>query len=232
MSDPTEHPESSASGRRAASISDESKLSDVSDRKSSRSTGSLTIENGDGREVDSKEADSNNDSASSLSSNSRNQRPPPPERVITRTVSEVRDGIANQREDIEIEGQPLSASELEKAPSRRSQPRDPNLVTWDGPDDPANPKAWSFKRKWAAVSVVSMFTFISPVSSTMLAPATTAIGRELGIDSSFEQALTLSIFVLAYGVGPLVVGPMSEVYGRVPVIQLSNLVYLFFNLGW
>ncbi len=39
----------------------------------------------------------------------------------------------------------------------------------------------------------------------------------------------LSVFVLAYAVGPLVLGPLSEIYGRVPVLQLSNLLYLIFN---
>ena len=41
--------------------------------------------------------------------------------------------------------------------------------------------------------------------------------------------MVLSIFVLAYAVGPLFLGPLSEVYGRVPVLQLANLVYLIFN---
>jgi multidrug resistance protein len=65
----------------------------------------------------------------------------------------------------------------------------------------------------------------------MIAPALDAISRDLDIPNAIEQALTLSIFVLAYAVGPLFLGPMSEMYGRVPVLQLSNLIYLFFNLG-
>ncbi|KIH90317.1 MFS multidrug transporter [Sporothrix brasiliensis 5110] len=108
---------------------------------------------------------------------------------------------------------------------------DPNLVKWEGPDDPENPKNWTISRKWAAVFVVSLFTFISPVSSSMVAPALPDIGRELDITSSVEQLLTLSIFILAYAVGPLFLGPLSELYGRVIVLQLSNLLYLFFNLG-
>ncbi|KAL1892202.1 hypothetical protein Sste5346_007158 [Sporothrix stenoceras] len=108
---------------------------------------------------------------------------------------------------------------------------DPNLVKWEGPDDPQNPKNWTIGRKWAAVFIVSLFTFISPVSSSMVAPALPDIGRELHITSSVEQLLTLSIFILAYAVGPLFLGPLSELYGRVIVLQLSNLVYLFFNLG-
>lgn len=142
---------------------------------------------------------------------------------ITRSVSEVHDGIES-RHDVEVGS---VAEKLEPEPIQR----DPNLVGWEGPDDPKNPKNWTFRKKWAAITIVSFFTLISPVSSTMLAPATPQIGKDLGIDSSFEQALTLSIFVLAYAIGPLFLGPLSELFGRVPVLQLSNLLYLFFNLG-
>jgi multidrug resistance protein len=79
--------------------------------------------------------------------------------------------------------------------------------------------------------IVSSFTFISPVSSSMVAPALGAISREFNITNEVEQSLVLSIFVLAYAIGPLFLGPLSEMFGRVIVLQLANLVYLFFNLG-
>ncbi|KAN0096123.1 MFS multidrug transporter-like protein [Hyaloscypha variabilis] len=142
-------------------------------------------------------------------------------------VPEVRDGIEDQR-DVDVEAARLERVKSSK--SRRSV-RDPNLVTWEGPDDGANPKNWSTSRKWAATLVVSSFTFISPVSSSMVAPALTAIAREFHITNEVEQSLTLSIFVLAYAIGPLFLGPLSEMYGRVIVLQTSNLLYLFFNLG-
>ncbi|KAG7138415.1 Efflux pump vrtL like protein [Verticillium longisporum] len=41
----------------------------------------------------------------------------------------------------------------------------------------------------------------------------------------------MSIFVLAYALGPLAWGPLSELYGRIIVLQLTNLFYMFFNLG-
>jgi MFS family permease len=65
----------------------------------------------------------------------------------------------------------------------------------------------------------------------MVAPALEAIGSEFGISNSVELSLTLSIFVLAYAIGPLLMAPLSEMYGRVYVLQLSNLLYFFFNLG-
>ncbi|ROW05468.1 hypothetical protein VSDG_00228 [Cytospora chrysosperma] len=118
---------------------------------------------------------------------------------------------------------------LEKQPTPRHL-ADPNLVTFDV-DDPGNPKTWKFGRKWAAVFVVSTFTLISPISSTMTAPALKYIAADLNITTEIEQELSLSIFVLAYAIGPLLLGPLSELYGRVIVLQLSNLFYLFFNLG-
>ena len=87
------------------------------------------------------------------------------------------------------------------------------------------------KKKWAATLVVSSFTFISPVSSSMVAPALTSIAKEFNITNEVEIQLTLSVFVLAYAVGPLFLGPLSEIYGRVPVLQLSNLFYLIFNIA-
>ncbi|KAK8152891.1 MFS multidrug transporter-like protein [Phyllosticta citrichinensis] len=140
-------------------------------------------------------------------------------------VPEVRDGIPDER-DVELGPDPP----LEKAATSRSQ-KDPNLVTFNGPDDPAIPKNWSMKRRWAATLIVSSFTFISPVSSSMVAPALSSIAKDLNITSEFEQQLSLSIFVLAYAIGPLFLGPLSEIYGRVPVLQLANAFYLAWNLG-
>lgn len=115
--------------------------------------------------------------------------------------------------------------------SRRSKKgKDPNIVTWEGPDDPKNPRNWSLKRKWAATFIVSSFTFISPVSSSMVAPALGAISAEFGVTNEVVSAMILSIFILAYAVGPLIFGPLSEVYGRVPVLQIGNLFYLIFNI--
>ena len=65
----------------------------------------------------------------------------------------------------------------------------------------------------------------------MVAPAFTAIARDLNITSDIELQMTLSIFVLAYAIGPLFLGPLSEVYGRVHVLQLANLFFLCWNLG-
>lgn len=69
---------------------------------------------------------------------------------------ENRDGIEDIR-DIE------SGPRLQKTKSRKSmkstKSRDPNLVTWEGPDDVENPKNWAFSRKWAA-TIIGMFSTV------------------------------------------------------------------------
>ncbi|KAI0636206.1 MFS polyamine transporter [Trametes polyzona] len=108
---------------------------------------------------------------------------------------------------------------------------EPLIINWDGPDDPQNPKNWTFKKKWAATAIVSAFTFISPVSSSMMAPASNQIAEQFGITNTSVIALLTSVFVAAYAFGPLLLGPLSELFGRSRVLQLANMWYLAWNLG-
>ncbi|KAI0300487.1 MFS general substrate transporter [Multifurca ochricompacta] len=104
-------------------------------------------------------------------------------------------------------------------------------VHWDGPHDPENPRNWSFKKKWGATIIVSAFTFITPVSSAMIAPASEQLAKRFDIHSTVLLATTTSIFILGYAFGPLFLGPLSELYGRSHVLQISNLWYLIWNLA-
>ena len=51
--------------------------------------------------------------------------------------------------------------EKEAQVSEEQQELDPNVVDWDGPDDPAKGVNWPIKKKWRIVLLVSIFTFIS-----------------------------------------------------------------------
>lgn len=64
----------------------------------------------------------------------------------------------------------------------------------------------------------------------MVAPALAKLSNDLNTHGEFETELALSIFILAYAVGPLFFGPASELYGRHYVLQGSNLWYLVWNL--
>ena len=50
----------------------------------------------------------------------------------------------------------------EKHEDPRDEPsRDPNIVDFDGPDDPAKAVNWTSKKKWTIISILSVITFIT-----------------------------------------------------------------------
>ncbi|KIJ49827.1 hypothetical protein M422DRAFT_246196 [Sphaerobolus stellatus SS14] len=104
-------------------------------------------------------------------------------------------------------------------------------VDWDSSEDPENPRNWPKGKKWAATIVVSSYEFISPLASSMMAPAVPEISRQFDISNTVVQSMLVSIFILAYAFGPLFLGPLSEIFGRARVLQLSNLFFLAFNLA-
>jgi MFS family permease len=63
----------------------------------------------------------------------------------------------------------------------------------------------------------------------MVAPSLSSIAYDFGIESPIEQVLVMSVFLLAYAIGPFVLGPLSEIYGRVVVLQSANMLFLVLN---
>lgn len=97
-------------------------------------------------------------------------------------------------------------------------------------DDPSNPHNWPAARKYVNTILLSALVFNTLMSSTMVAPALSQIRRDLNIASNTQTQLVLSIFVLSYAFGYFVWAPLSEVYGRKPVLQIANLWFLIWNL--
>jgi MFS family permease len=102
-------------------------------------------------------------------------------------------------------------------------------LTWDGPNDPENPKNWPILRKWSALCGISAFVLMSPLSSTIVTPALDQIAHDLDVREAAQKTMVVTIFVLAFAIGPLIASPLSEVYGRTRVVQSWNIVYLAFN---
>lgn len=108
---------------------------------------------------------------------------------------------------------------------------DKDLVTWGSPESMENPRNWSLHRRWAVIAIVSSYTFLSPLSSSMIAPALATISTQFDVTSTVEQSLMLSVFVLAYAIGPLFLGPLSEMFGRRIVLQISNAFFIIFTIA-
>jgi multidrug resistance protein len=79
--------------------------------------------------------------------------------------------------------------------------------------------------------ILSIQGYIALLASSVMAPSLPQIAAHYKISSLTVEALTLSIFVLAWAVGPLLFGPLTEVYGRRWPLIISNLVFLAFNIA-
>lgn len=157
--------------------------------------------------------------------------------------------------------------------------RDPDLVDWDGPDDPENPFNWPSYKKWRQLIFMAINTFLtyvpvskasnstlevlytlylavyglhipflfstitfwylnalankshSPLASSMFTPGVADIQKEFGSDSTMMASFLVSIYVLGYVVGPFLIAPLSELYGRIPLYHTCNICLLIFTIA-
>lgn len=77
--------------------------------------------------------------------------------------------------------------------------------------------------------LTSLGGLVTLMSGAMLAPALEVIGRDLNI-SQTEASLALSIYVLAFAFGPMLLAPCSEVFGRKYVWLAGGCWYILWNL--
>ncbi|GKT72669.1 major facilitator superfamily transporter [Colletotrichum tofieldiae] len=124
----------------------------------------------------------------------------------------------------------LSSSELGTSNDTRLRPQsdDRLLVHWDEPEDqdPENPMNWRPAVKWSNILTISVISFLVPLVSSMLAPAVPQVMTEFGTTSKTFATFVVSIFVLGFACGPLLLAPLSEIYGRVPVYNATNTLFL------
>ncbi|OJJ65500.1 hypothetical protein ASPBRDRAFT_201765 [Aspergillus brasiliensis CBS 101740] len=106
---------------------------------------------------------------------------------------------------------------------------DPFIVEWL-PGDPRNPKLFSPYKKWGITVLVSLQTFSVSFTSSALSGATENLKADLHISSELA-ALSLSLFVLGFAVGPMLWAPLGELYGRQKLAFLSLGALTIFNVG-
>ncbi|PVI06408.1 MFS general substrate transporter, partial [Periconia macrospinosa] len=109
--------------------------------------------------------------------------------------------------------------------------KDPDIVDWEGEDDPENPLNWPLSKKLPQMFVVSFITMLSPFASTMSASATPLIMEHFHSTNEILGSFVTSIYILGYAFGPLVWGPLSELYGRQHVYNASNFLFLVFSIA-
>ncbi|KAJ5280359.1 MFS general substrate transporter [Penicillium angulare] len=108
---------------------------------------------------------------------------------------------------------------------------DPNIVDWDGPNDPQNPRNWSEKNKIINVALISASVLYCNLATTMFSPGANIMEKEFGYDNPTIEILTVTISSMGFAVGPMFIAPLSEVFGRVPIYRVASICYLGFTVG-
>lgn len=101
----------------------------------------------------------------------------------------------------------------------------------DGDEEFQNPHDWPASRKWSILVLNTINLFLMNLSVTVVAPALDIISTDLGMSANFEGPLVMSTYILTLALGPLLLAPLSELYGRVPLLLVGNVVYIAFNLA-
>ncbi|KAL4927400.1 MFS transporter [Aspergillus undulatus] len=86
------------------------------------------------------------------------------------------------------------------------------VVRWDD-NDPMNPRNFNTVRRWMIVVICSMGSLCVTCTSSMYTFTYDQLTVEFNC-SRLVATLGLSFFIWGLGIGPLVLGPLSEFYGR------------------
>lgn len=63
----------------------------------------------------------------------------------------------------------------------------------------------------------------------MMAPGVPNIMMDFKSSDDMEATFVVSIFVLGFAFGPLILAPLSELYGRLPVYHVCNSLFVVFS---
>ncbi|TAQ89981.1 hypothetical protein B7494_g1721 [Chlorociboria aeruginascens] len=105
------------------------------------------------------------------------------------------------------------------------------LVDWYTTDDPANPQNWGNRKRFLVSLIICIYTFVVYSGSAIYTSS------ELGVIAKFhitptDASLPLSLYVLAYGMGPLLWAPLSEIpiIGRSPIYAVTMALFTILSL--
>jgi hypothetical protein len=133
--------------------------------------------------------------------------------------------------DVEKVNNPGSISCADEPDGEEEPERDPNIVDFDGPNDPENPMNWSASSKWSMVALIASITFLTPLASSQFAPGVPEVMRDFNSTSDLLRGFMVSVYVLGFAFGPLVIAPLSEMYGRLPLYHICNLLFIVFTIA-
>ncbi|KAK9431225.1 major facilitator superfamily domain-containing protein [Lipomyces doorenjongii] len=104
------------------------------------------------------------------------------------------------------------------------------IVEFDGADDPMHPQNWTVRKKLKIMTVLGFATFVVAWGSSIFSPATFVIGQVFHV-GTVTAILAISLYVVGFASGPLIWGPLSELYGRRLPTLISTFTTAVFHMA-
>lgn len=93
------------------------------------------------------------------------------------------------------------------------------------------PRDWPTSRKWLLISLISANTLLTALGATIPAPGVPQLMAQFHSDNELLQSFVVSVYVLGFALGPLLVAPASETYGRRPAYLAGVAGFLIWNVA-
>ena len=134
--------------------------------------------------------------------------------------------------DIEKNSGTNSMTKNEENTNDKEITRDPFLVDWNGPNDPENPQNWSNAQKYATMTQIMLLTAVTYMGASIYTPGEEGIREDFKV-GHVVATLNLSLYVLGYGLGPIVLSPITDIakIGRQRVYIITLLLFMVFQIG-
>ncbi|RDH35497.1 MFS general substrate transporter [Aspergillus welwitschiae] len=103
-----------------------------------------------------------------------------------------------------------SNGELIGDPEKGNKESNPLVIGWYGENDPENPHNWSCRKKLWVAMLLFVYTFSVYIGSSLYTASEPDVMRIYGVGDEVAE-LGLTMYVLAYGLGPMLFSPLSEI---------------------
>ncbi|MCJ1404639.1 hypothetical protein MMC11_007865 [Xylographa trunciseda] len=150
-------------------------------------------------------------------------------------ASIVRDTTLEDQDLHEVEKEPPEPSHL-IPPVAAAQSLMPEVLHGSDDEtstshDATNPLNWSYRYKMFIVVLVSAMTTVDTFATLISVSAIPSILSDFHTTDQSYLVILVSIWELGEGIGPFLIAPLSEIYGRLPVYHTANILFLLCSVG-
>ncbi|KAK6513479.1 hypothetical protein TWF281_005103 [Arthrobotrys megalospora] len=145
---------------------------------------------------------------------------------ISKIVTARDEGEKDVEKNADIDGKIASKSEG----SSSDEGDDEFLVDWEGPDDPNNPLNWSTGYRYFCLITMALQTLVVVFYSSSYVSGAPGMMRDFGIENKTIVVLGITTYLLGLAFSPLILAPLSEMYGRRTLYTTCMAVFIILSI--